>query len=202
MGSTERPLLFERSYKVTRAIDSGAANHLRAPPYRYVCRLSCGVDLNQPCAYCAFLEITEPIMRPAAGGFGNPMNSLAISCEGRRKPRALLWFLPTTIRKAAIAGLCGSVTHSLLMFAKAELGILDSFQPYQSLQMALIDWTGNYVPPAVPWLISYLNGSTQAIASGFGARIDRIDTISAIDGVLGQAIAHRGPSFLIVDREP
>ena len=42
----------------------------------------------------------------------------------------------------------------------------------------------------------------QGIASGFGARIDRIDKISAIDGVLGRALAHRGPSFLIVDREP
>jgi benzoylformate decarboxylase len=42
----------------------------------------------------------------------------------------------------------------------------------------------------------------QGIGSGFGARIDRIDKISAIDGVLGRALAHRGPSFLIVDREP
>jgi hypothetical protein len=90
------------------------------------------------------------------------MNSLAISGEG--KLPALLWFLPTagSIRKAVIAGLCGSATHSLLMFAKAQLGILDSFQPYQSLQMALISWTGDYVHPAVPWLISYLNGSTLA----------------------------------------
>jgi hypothetical protein len=73
-------------------------------------------------------------------------------------------FLPTagSIRKAAIAGLCGSGTHSLLMFAKAQLGILDSFQPYQSLQIALIHWTGDYVHPAVPWLISFLNGSTLA----------------------------------------
>ncbi len=48
------------------------------------------------------------------------------------------------------------------MIAKAQLGILDSFQPYQSLQLALIYWTGDYVHPAVPWLISYLNGSTLA----------------------------------------
>jgi hypothetical protein len=109
-------------------------------------------------------------MKSVAARFGNPMNSLAI-CEGRRKPPTLLWFLPMTIRKAAIAGLCGSVTHSLLMFAKAELGILDSFQPYQSLQMALIDWTGNYVHPVVPWLISYLNGST--LASFAFARLHR-----------------------------
>jgi hypothetical protein len=39
--------------------------------------------------------------------------------------------------KVAIAGLCGIVTHTLLMLGKAKLGILDSFQPYQSLQIAL-----------------------------------------------------------------
>src|ERR1700738_923513 len=95
---------------------------------------------------------------------GNRMNSLAVSHDGRRQPRVLLCFLPTmeSVRRAAVAGLCGSVTHSLLMFAKAKLGILESFQPYQSLQMALIYWSGDYVHPAVPWLISYLNGSTLA----------------------------------------
>jgi len=95
---------------------------------------------------------------------GDPVNSLAVSCDARRGPRALIGAVPmlVSIRKAAIAGLCGSVTHSVLMFAKAQLGILDSFQPYQSLQMTLIYWTGGYVHPAVPWLISYLNGSTLA----------------------------------------
>jgi len=104
---------------------------------------------------------------------GDPMNSLAVTCGARRKPRALIGALPTmvSIRKAAIAGLCGSATHSLLMIAKAQLGILDSFQPYQSLQMALIHWTGDYVHPAVPWLISYLNGST--LASFAFARLHR-----------------------------
>ena len=42
----------------------------------------------------------------------------------------------------------------------------------------------------------------QGIASGFGARMDRIDKISAIDDVLDRALTHRGPSFLILDREP
>lgn len=64
--------------------------------------------------------------------------------------------------KAAIAGFCGSVTHTLLMFGKTQLGILDSFQPYQSLQAALSYWTGEYVHPLVPWLLSYINGSTAA----------------------------------------
>lgn len=65
-------------------------------------------------------------------------------------------------RKVAIAGLCGSITHTFLMFVKTRWGILESFQPYSSLQIALTYWTGDYVHPAVPWLLSYLNGSTAA----------------------------------------
>ncbi|HBK04374.1 MAG TPA: hypothetical protein DDZ81_00750, partial [Acetobacteraceae bacterium] len=66
------------------------------------------------------------------------------------------------IWKAAIAGLCGNVTHTLLMLGKAKLGILESFQPYQSLQIALIYSTGEYIHPLLPWLLSYINGSTAA----------------------------------------
>ena len=64
--------------------------------------------------------------------------------------------------RAAIAGLCGSLTHTLLMLGKAKLGILESFQPYQSLQIALSYSTGQYIHPLVPWLLSYINGSTAA----------------------------------------
>ena len=71
------------------------------------------------------------------------------------KAKAWIW-------KVAIAGLCGSVTHTLLMVGKTKLGILDAFQPYQSLQIALSYWTGEYVHPLLPWLISYVNGSTAA----------------------------------------
>jgi hypothetical protein len=70
----------------------------------------------------------------------------------------------TWIWKAAIGGLCGSLTHTLLMVGKAKLGILEEFQPYQSLQTALSYLTGDYIPPLVPWLLSYINGST---ATGF-----------------------------------
>ncbi|WP_298872139.1 DUF6789 family protein [uncultured Bradyrhizobium sp.] len=71
------------------------------------------------------------------------------------KPRSNIW-------KVAVAGLCGSVTHTLLMLLKSKLGILEAFQPYQSLQVALRYWTGEYVHPLLPWLISYVNGSTVA----------------------------------------
>jgi hypothetical protein len=48
------------------------------------------------------------------------------------------------------------------MLVKTKLGILEAFQPYQSLRIALSYWTGEYVHPLLPWLISYVNGSTAA----------------------------------------
>ena len=42
----------------------------------------------------------------------------------------------------------------------------------------------------------------QRIAEGFGARSEKIDNLQSIGEVLGRALAHRGPSFLIIDREP
>jgi hypothetical protein len=65
----------------------------------------------------------------------------------------------SAIWKPILAGLCGSVAHSLLMFGKSKAGILPEFRPYETLQMALIRWTGAEVHPLVPWLLSYANGS-------------------------------------------
>ena len=62
--------------------------------------------------------------------------------------------------KTAVAGLCGSAAHSLLMYLKFRLNLLPSFQPYESLQLALSHLTGGRVHPVVPWLLSFLNGST------------------------------------------
>lgn len=39
------------------------------------------------------------------------------------------------------------------------------------------------------------------IAEGFGARSERIGDLQSVADVLGRALAHRGPSFLIIDRE-
>jgi hypothetical protein len=63
--------------------------------------------------------------------------------------------------KAAVAGLCGSLTHTLPMLGKAQLGILEPFQRLQSLQIALSYWIGAYIHRLVPLLLSYLDGSTQ-----------------------------------------
>ena len=42
----------------------------------------------------------------------------------------------------------------------------------------------------------------QRIAEGFGARTEKIESLDRIGEVLGRALAHAGPSFLIIDREP
>ena len=64
------------------------------------------------------------------------------------------------IWKSAIAGLCGSIAHSLLMYFKLRSGLLPTFQPYANLQTVLSVWIGRDVHPLVPWALSFLNGST------------------------------------------
>ncbi|HMM89807.1 DUF6789 family protein [Bradyrhizobium sp.] len=64
------------------------------------------------------------------------------------------------IWKAVIAGFCGSVAHTLLMYSKSRFGLLPAFQPYESLQAALAHLTGSQVDPLIPWMLSFLNGST------------------------------------------
>jgi hypothetical protein len=61
--------------------------------------------------------------------------------------------------KALVAGLCGSAAHTSLMYFKTRSGLLPTFQPYEALQTTLGQWTGRDVHPAVPWLLSWLNGS-------------------------------------------
>jgi hypothetical protein len=61
--------------------------------------------------------------------------------------------------KSIVAGLCGSLAHSSLMYAKSRLGLLPSFQPYEALQMALAEVVGRNVHPIVPWALSFINGS-------------------------------------------
>lgn len=63
------------------------------------------------------------------------------------------------IWKSLAAGLCGSAAHSGLMLLKSQAGLLPSFQPYDDLQQALSVLVGSAVHPAVPWALSFLNGS-------------------------------------------
>jgi Family of unknown function (DUF6789) len=58
-----------------------------------------------------------------------------------------------------VAGLCGSVAHSGLMFLKSWMGWLPSFHPYDDLQRILSEIVGSSVPPLVPWALSFVNGA-------------------------------------------
>ncbi|MFG1240509.1 thiamine pyrophosphate-binding protein [Xanthobacter autotrophicus DSM 597] len=42
----------------------------------------------------------------------------------------------------------------------------------------------------------------QKVAEGFGARVETIDAVGDVGDVLARALAHQGPSFLIINREP
>lgn len=66
----------------------------------------------------------------------------------------LHWFI-----KSAAAGLTGSAVTNLLFFLKTKAGILPSFVPYTELQKTLAALTGADVHPAVPWLLSFVNGA-------------------------------------------
>lgn len=61
--------------------------------------------------------------------------------------------------KSVLAGLAGSVAPNVLFFLKTRLGILPGFVPYAELQKTLAMLTGADVHPAVPWLLSFVNGS-------------------------------------------
>jgi hypothetical protein len=83
--------------------------------------------------------------------------------------------MPSSVKgwiwKSAIAGLSGAIVHSLFMYFKSRTGLLPSFQPYHSFQMALSRWTGTNVPPIVPWALSFMNG--MAILGFLFGRIHR-----------------------------
>jgi hypothetical protein len=64
------------------------------------------------------------------------------------------------IWKPVVAGSCGSAVHFLFMYLKSRTGVLPSFQPYQSFQLALSQWAGANVPAIVPWALSFVNGMT------------------------------------------
>jgi hypothetical protein len=76
------------------------------------------------------------------------------------------------IWKSVIAGSTGTIVHFLFMHLKSWTGLLPSFQPYQSFQVALSHWVGANVPAIVPWGLSFLNG--MAILGFLFARINRL----------------------------
>jgi hypothetical protein len=71
---------------------------------------------------------------------------------------------PGKIVRSLIAGSCGSLAHSCLMYLKSAAGLLPSFEPYDDLQRLMSHLIGTQVPPLVPWALSFLNG---AVVLGF-----------------------------------
>jgi hypothetical protein len=80
------------------------------------------------------------------------LDKLAIFARAAQQFRTPRDFLSTKgwIWKASVAGLCGSVTHTLLVIGKTELGLLESFQPYQSLQLRLVTGPDRISTPSCP----------------------------------------------------
>ena len=68
------------------------------------------------------------------------------------------------VLKSFVAGICGSVAHSLLMYAKSATGLLATFQPYEDLQKLLAQIVGGNMPAWAPWALSFVNG---AVVLGF-----------------------------------
>ena len=66
--------------------------------------------------------------------------------------------------RAVIAGLCGTVAHSTLMYVKSATGLLPGFQPYDDLQRLLQTLSGLSIAPWLPWALSFFNG---AVLLGF-----------------------------------
>ena len=86
--------------------------------------------------------------------------------------------------KLVIAGSAGTVVHFLFMHFKSSTGLLPSFQPYQSFQIALSHWVGANVPAIVPWALSFLNGMT--VLGFLFARTNRLlpSKTGAVKGII------------------
>jgi hypothetical protein len=77
------------------------------------------------------------------------------------------------IWKSLIAGACGSAAQTTLMLLKSRTGLLPGFEPYETLRVAMSQLVGGQVAPVVPWLLSFLNGST-VIGLLFGRLFHRL----------------------------
>jgi hypothetical protein len=106
----------------------------------------------------------------------------------RHKDQIAEMILKGRIWKPVIAGLCGTTVHFLFMYFKLRFGLLPSFQPYQSFQLALSQWVGANVPAIVPWALSFVNGMT--ILGFLFGRLKRL--------LLGRNGAIKGLSFVLI----
>jgi len=91
--------------------------------------------------------------------------------------------------KTIAAGLCGSAAHTALMALKSWADILPTFEPYHELQALLASLAGSSIHAAIPWALSYFNGSV-VLGFLFGQLHRRLpgNTALAKGAVFGLAI--------------
>jgi uncharacterized protein DUF6789 len=65
----------------------------------------------------------------------------------------------TRIRNSIIAGLCGTVVHSLLGLVHSKTGPLPEFQPNDDFRRALSSVLGLDIHPDLAWLLLFINGA-------------------------------------------
>ena len=65
----------------------------------------------------------------------------------------------TKIRNSLIAGLCGTIMHSLLVLVHSKTGPLPEFQPNEDFRRAVSWLTGMNIHPGVAWLLLFVNGA-------------------------------------------
>lgn len=92
------------------------------------------------------LRLSYPCIELHFGRFARPTNPQLASMNIGK-----IW-------KSLVPGLCGTATHSCVMFLKSWTGFLPSFHPYEDLQRTLGALVGGSVHPVVPWALSFLNG--------------------------------------------
>lgn len=63
------------------------------------------------------------------------------------------------IRNSLIAGLCGTIAHSLLVLVHSKSGPLPEFQPNEDIRRALSELTGTQIHSSTAWLLLFLNGA-------------------------------------------
>ena len=63
------------------------------------------------------------------------------------------------IRNSIIAGLCGTVVHSLLALVHSKTGPLPEFQPNDDFRRALSWLIGQDIHSGVAWLLLFVNGA-------------------------------------------
>jgi hypothetical protein len=63
------------------------------------------------------------------------------------------------IRNSVIAGLCGTLVHSLLALVHSKTGPLPEFQPNDDFRRALSWLIGQDIRPGVAWLLLFVNGA-------------------------------------------